>query len=397
MKKLKTISVIIIIFGLLFLSISFFVSNQRNDKKEKKEENTGNKRQLVNKEQANFIELDFYTNDFEYNGEELKTFKKKKVCIFDYDYTKKRKICFDGLDNTIESNFEKFNLNEKDNTLTLTSFNSTYKNNNNLQTMQYIKDDYTSKGYDKNKTKAISFEDKDYNVDVYYVEYYSSKNNKIISELYIFISNDSNYLYISYSVDNLAISDNLINEILYDITVEDNNGSYNKSKVENNSLVYTLKIETYYKTYIENGEKKIKVLGMNDIGNIYQMKYSIPKDNFEEVVDQIDKNNTITFENKNKKYTINVHLGVEGIIDYKDFISKNDPSYENVDADEKYNMKGKNVLKQEYTKEDNKYLEYYYIYDDGVYLKYTFKAKKDYTFKYDELEKLIILDIQKKE
>jgi uncharacterized protein YpmB len=78
MKKLKTISVIIIIFGLLFLSISFFVSNQRNDKKEKKEENTGNKRQLVNKEQANFIELDFYTDDFEYNGEELKNFKKKR-------------------------------------------------------------------------------------------------------------------------------------------------------------------------------------------------------------------------------------------------------------------------------------------------------------------------------
>ena len=162
-------------------------------------------------------------------------------------------------------------------------------------------------------------------------------------------------------------------------------------------LTYNLERPMFYKEIEQDGVKNIAEMNNLEEEATCYFKYSISGKDYTEIDYDEETPYKVTFESKDKKYTLNVLLNSGKFITYHDIIEENIPLYEIVDIKENYQIGNVTVLRQEYNIDEAKYLEYYYLYKRGFYIKYTFESKKDYKFNYSEVEKLLKFDIEEKQ
>lgn len=398
MKKNKkslfviAIGIIVIILGIVLV---FFSSNK---KEEKDTPSKGN--YPINIEKIDISASKFEGDNFSISANKLDSLNKEKICLFSYDTEKKPKICLDTIKDPDMDDRMKFMLNDEKDDLNVIGFNKNQSINKEDE-LNVSKENYSKEGYNKYRVKSANTKIGDYTVDVYYANYFSD-SNKIVSRLFVFATSKLDNVEIIYTLKNKELSDSLINALVNNITLEENTERVTKSDESNGDLKVTLEKSKYYKEVEENGTKKIVEIEENE-ERIYYVDYSISSKDYSEVLDNPDDLGTITFEKNNKDYTLNIQLdGLKVLTNhdiveyYKEHFEINKVAYQNYKVDENYKVGNKTLLKQEYIFGYEKYVEYYYIYKNGFFIKVTFKAKPDYNFDYDEIEKLLDFDIVEK-
>ena len=169
------------------------------------------------------------------------------------------------------------------------------------------------------------------------------------------------------------------------------------SNKDNELSIYNLERPMFYKEIEQDGVKYIAEMDDLEEETTCYFKYSISNNDYTEIDYDEELPYQVTFESKNKDYTLNVLLGSGKFASYHDIVAKNIPLYEIVDINEDYKIGNVTVLRQEYNIDEVKYLEYYYLYKRGFYIKYTFKSKRDYKFNYGEIEKILKFDLEEKQ
>ena len=378
MKNKKIISIIILIIGVLLIIVGTILFTKKSD-------NTNNSNNSEDYDVENRIEK---FEDFYNLKEDLYvSIDFDKSCILDNDISKKQKICFNSLKESDMETIEEDSVTQEKGLIKLFAKNYDVRLD---RTSMFNADssDFESKDLTKFKNKISRIDKDEFSIEIYHYIYYGG--SKATSVLYIFASNEKNNVFIKYTINDKIINEALEKEIIDSISVEQITELPTKSKKVGNNLEVTLERAGFYKN--NNGKLVERDFDDNDL--TYYLDYIISASDYKEVESVDSDNNTISFSNVNGSYTMTILLDNGNYLSLKDIEQTNSKSYNIISINDNYTLNNKTLLKQEYTYNDSKYLEYYYLNNLGFYVKYQFKANNEYTYNYDEIEKLLNFELK---
>lgn len=336
--------------------------------------------------------INYSGNTFASSEKMIERLETKSDCIFDIDVFSNQKVCFDVLDieTRIDSNFIVHQT---------TDYFDVYARNNNvdngLDELEIVNQDYENfreLGYFNRKYKIASTSLEDYLINIYSVVYCNHTSN-YASKVFIFISNDSNHIMLTYYSKNKQMSDELINKLVKDISIKSNKEEYSKNELYAEYSKYTIQKSCIYKIEESNGEKQFVFRTEDDPDVVYALDLLIDGFEYQKIENDNNSDSSISFKQIDDNYSFKVSLGSDDYKTNMEVIQYLYMEYENVDIKDNYRIDNKDFLKVEYVRDGKKHIDYYYLYDSGMYVSALFEANEDYVFNYQEIEKLLEFDI----
>jgi len=337
--------------------------------------------------------INYLGNIFDSSKELFETLDTKEDCIFDLDVFSGKKVCFDVLDieeTRIDTNFIVHQL---------TEYLDVYARNNNvdngLDELEIVNQDFEKfrkLGYFNRKYKIASTSLEDYLINIYSVVY-RNHESKFASKVFIFISNDSNHILLTYYSKNKQISDELINKLVKDISIKSNNEKYTKEEMYGSYSNYRLECSSDYKIEEVDGVEQFVYTTYNDPEVTFALNLLIDGIEYQNLDNDEEFNSSMRFKQKDDKYTFKIALHSSKAKTNIEIIQYSYMGYENVDIKDNYRIDNRDFLKVEYVRDGKKHIDYYYLYDNGMYVTAMFEANEDYIFNYQEIEKLLEFDI----